>query len=630
MEPIPRQLVFVTCCPRGITDCVASPALHKIASECDAVRSAEANLSSPAAKARAMSCNVQRTVEAYGAPVVQYDDARCVRCIRDQHGAALAEAFVRRMVGNHKTDLCRVCALFEHGGCYADNDMYAVVSLWPLLPAGTTIASVLSTGSKSNKFPTLATMQPELTRSLPPPVRRALNGKTRADIVQLFNSLICAAPRHPVLARAMNWSRALEFTSSAAERRARLALLPIHPHFRTLDLEYRELNTATLARAWVEWNGGRPLRTGWDADAKAFLFAEISLLHPTATLLGWRKVLPPEWLWQRHGCEYAVLDFHTGQVPWLGRHEAVGVDAHRACGGWHGTTTPLTLSPWESGVDKPGLGLSNTASTASTSSSFALQLGSPSSPPPVRVPGDGPQQWQLHRLAPHNVSRWARWMRSWQAAGAERLWHDEDIEPMVRAVVPQHAERILAMRSPVERNDMVRYAILWKYGGVYADLDIELRAATRLHRLVSYAMEHSAVLLPTETMFAPTGRMRQAGQCLMVSSPRHPFWLALIDELVGSYNASCYEPTNTGPGAITLAYNRLCHNFSGVTPLDELMEGSTKVTMHHPTGSWREVGARSRFASKGEMYDHYKRSCPQRQTWTGIAASCRARRIHIT
>lgn len=65
-----------------------------------------------------------------------------------------------------------------------------------------------------------------------------------------------------------------------------------------------------------------------------------------------------------------------------------------------------------------------------------------------------------------------------------------------------------------------------------------------------------AVILPFE-------RDRLVGQSIMVSpTRRHVFWKRLIDWLVDTYDPHCYEPTNTGPDAVTTFWNKFCGEFN--------------------------------------------------------------------
>ena len=160
----------------------------------------------------------------------------------------------------------------------------------------------------------------------------------------------------------MNITAGLEF-ASPTELRGRLAELPGPGSSHIHSLDYRDLNTATLAHAWTS-HTRQPLRAGWEPSTQTYLLAEISLHHRLPTLLRWplqvegerprssdmTSVEIPEmpregWKWWRHGCEYLVVDLRTGAVPFFSRNVGVAIDADKTCGSFK-DARGLTLSQW--------------------------------------------------------------------------------------------------------------------------------------------------------------------------------------------------------------------------------------------------------------------------------------------
>ena len=112
----------------------------------------------------------------------------------------------------------------------------------------------------------------------------------------------------------------------------------------------------------------------------------------------------------------------------------------------------------------------------------------------------------------------------------------------------------------------------------------------------------------------------------LVSPPRHPLWLALIQRLIDAYDPRCYEPTNTGPGGVTVALSSLCSKswlraatFGGVTGGHD-----ASIAVHQGTGSWREIGPAARFKTKAESMAHYQRVCPKmaKMEWAALDRAC--------
>ena len=243
---------------------------------------------------------------------------------------------------------------------------------------------------------------------------------------------------------------------------------------------------------------------------------------------------------------------------------------------------------------------------------------------------------QVHRLAPRSSDIWAAWSHTWpQRRLIQKVWRDEDIPRLINLAFPSLSKPILSMRATIERVDMARLAIMYlcvaisrcqpqaahpsylppvilhalappaspsrllhythpahvptRHGGVYADLDQELMSVHLLRCIVAL----DRIVLPFEV-----GRL--IGQSIIISPPRRLFWRQLALALVRGYNASCYEPMNTGPDAITRLWNEHgCAplagrrrssvtglNTHGVLLMDGLLDGP--VVKHHMTGSWRD------------------------------------------
>lgn len=216
----------------------------------------------------------------------------------------------------------------------------------------------------------------------------------------------------------------------------------------------------------------------------------------------------------------------------------------------------------------------------------------------------------LHQLLPAQQSnkwkkQWSAFLRTWRQPGVRVLrWRDADLQPLVRRAFPHLAARIGRMRTPIERVDMARYALLYLYGGVYADADVALLSLPMLR----CAIRDAELTLPWE-------KERLIGQSIMISrSPRHPFWASLAKELVARYNRACYEPDNTGPDALTRAWPKLCLD-GPRTPL-RLHRGllAGPVALHGMTGAWRNQASVAR--RKGRL------GCPSNAALPAMPRQC--------
>jgi hypothetical protein len=137
----------------------------------------------------------------------------------------------------------------------------------------------------------------------------------------------------------------------------------------------------------------------------------------------------------------------------------------------------------------------------------------------------------FHRMVPDGgQEKWSGYIRSWDrllnqtTEDGQPRWQvkehrDSDFRAILELAVPHLVDRIMAFHHPVEINDVSRYAALYHYGGVYADLDVELLSP----EVFAQAARTADVIFPHE-------KTRLMGQSIMISpQPRNPFWLKLIE-----------------------------------------------------------------------------------------------------
>jgi hypothetical protein len=96
------------------------------------------------------------------------DDAECKAAIEEAHSKQLANFYDTESHGCYKSDLCRLAQLYLRGGYYLDNDIQPLYDFRSEMPPCTNFLSAIST----------------------------VNG--------VFQAVLGAAPKHPVIARALN------------------------------------------------------------------------------------------------------------------------------------------------------------------------------------------------------------------------------------------------------------------------------------------------------------------------------------------------------------------------------------------------------------------------------------------
>lgn len=185
------------------------------------------------------------------------------------------------------------------------------------------------------------------------------------------------------------------------------------------------------------------------------------------------------------------------------------------------------------------------------------------------------------------------------------LWTDADIDRFIRDEFPNFYQYFKSYPHHIQRVDAFRYFLLFKHGGIYADLDMQCLACFE-PLLRKYG--GAGLILGQENQQHKDGMMR-VGNGLMISSPGHPFWLRVFEELVNRHGQSTQKLgsvfTTTGPSFLHEVYRK---HPQGVTVLPssafcpiQWHEPKPKIELvsrrqfpqswaaHHWSGVWREA-----------------------------------------
>jgi len=108
-----------------------------------------------------------------------------------------------------------------------------------------------------------------------------------------------------------------------------------------------------------------------------------------------------------------------------------------------------------------------------------------------------------------------------------RLWTDADNQRLVDDFYPELAAQYASCPHGIQRADIARCLILHRYGGVYADLDVEAL------RPIDPLIEGRACVLTLEPALhaAWSGESHLVSNAFMAAAPRHPLFDLVIDLL---------------------------------------------------------------------------------------------------
>jgi len=121
-----------------------------------------------------------------------------------------------------------------------------------------------------------------------------------------------------------------------------------------------------------------------------------------------------------------------------------------------------------------------------------------------------PEQW---KASPESIHKYCP---DW----TYQLMDDQDNLQFVQETFPEYLSLYLQFDREIYRADMVRYLLLYKYGGVYLDLDIQLQRP--LDHLFNTGSDLYLVQTPNWVGYTNS---------FMASAPNCPFWMKCIQKI---------------------------------------------------------------------------------------------------
>ena len=157
----------------------------------------------------------------------------------------------------------------------------------------------------------------------------------------------------------------------------------------------------------------------------------------------------------------------------------------------------------------------------------------------------------IHQTAPADKSKWnvvwhecqESWFEKFPSPEYEyKMWTDEDLDSLIKNDFPWFYDIYINYKENIKRFDIARYFILYKYGGIYADMDYMCMKNF-------YDLLHpNKVSIPR----SPHTNNEFIQNALMVSNKNNNFWLKVIDESKNRTNDSVFNAT--GPNLISDIY----------------------------------------------------------------------------
>lgn len=174
----------------------------------------------------------------------------------------------------------------------------------------------------------------------------------------------------------------------------------------------------------------------------------------------------------------------------------------------------------------------------------------------------------------------------------------------IRLYFPEHIEMFTNYKYEIQRCDAVRYLILYRYGGWYADMDYYCNRPLE-EAMVKFKHDIYFVQTPNSTFLHDSDHISNS---LMYSIPEHPYWKQVMVELQKNQDTIYYYYSRhlavmftTGPAILNRIYQKfrrtykvkslpykLFHPFGIKDEILSLKNHPKVFTIHVSKSSWSE------------------------------------------
>jgi len=159
-----------------------------------------------------------------------------------------------------------------------------------------------------------------------------------------------------------------------------------------------------------------------------------------------------------------------------------------------------------------------------------------------------------------------------------RFWTDEAMYREVESF-PDLYPIFMRLPRKILQIDVFRYCLMWKYGGLYADLDYMFRKP--------FDLISDDLVLPISREQSRMKYPLRFGNCIFASKPGHPFWRFVLDDIIQNpEHLECKTDSEvmdseigTGPGFITKMY------FTCPESVRQTIMTPARSQFHPPSGS---------------------------------------------
>jgi mannosyltransferase OCH1-like enzyme len=162
------------------------------------------------------------------------------------------------------------------------------------------------------------------------------------------------------------------------------------------------------------------------------------------------------------------------------------------------------------------------------------------------------QTWKSKTDIPDKFRYWCNTWKKFNPQYEYVLWDDDDNRHFVSKHFPWFLKTYDSYNMEIKRADAIRYMFLYKYGGIYVDMDFE--CIQPFDSLLEKHKGYDIILGSMESDWSSWHMTNNIPNAIMISKPGSTFWIRVLKRMEAKSLISGRPEEQTGPIVLKEVY----------------------------------------------------------------------------
>ena len=186
------------------------------------------------------------------------------------------------------------------------------------------------------------------------------------------------------------------------------------------------------------------------------------------------------------------------------------------------------------------------------------------------------QTWKSKTDIPANMEYWSSTWKKNHPDYKYILWDDADNRTFVKKYFAGFLPTYDSYDKEIKRADAIRYMFLYKYGGIYADMDFE--SLKPLDKLLDEYACYDILLGSIRSSWKPWHMRNNIPNAIMISKPANAFWLHVLQAMQERAGKAKEVEEETGPMVLKDVYEKMRWEFNMCVLYPEILYPISWIT----------------------------------------------------